>query len=153
MPNIASVLKDEITRLARREIRKETQKLKKASAQYRRDIAELKRQLSDSQRRLALVEEQVFNKESLPVEEEPDKTVRFTAQGLRSQRKRLGFSAKEYAKLAGVSLQSIYNWEHEVSRPRKQQIAVLAALRGIGKKEALVRLEQLEKKKSRKKRS
>ena len=39
MPNIATVLKDEISRIARKEIRSETAVVKKASAQYRRDIA------------------------------------------------------------------------------------------------------------------
>jgi len=43
MANIESVLKEEITRLARKEIRKETEGLKKASAQYRTEIAALKR--------------------------------------------------------------------------------------------------------------
>ena len=33
MPNIATLLKDEISRLSRREIRKEVQPLRKASAQ------------------------------------------------------------------------------------------------------------------------
>jgi N-acetylneuraminic acid mutarotase len=53
MPNIASVLKEEILRLARKEARSETNALKKASAQYRRDIAALKRQITDLQRKVA----------------------------------------------------------------------------------------------------
>jgi DNA-binding transcriptional regulator YiaG len=73
--------------------------------------------------------------------------VRFTATGLRSQRKRLGLSATDYAQLVGVSAQSIYNWEREITRPRKEQIAILAALRGMGKKEAQARLRQLAKQK------
>ena len=73
--------------------------------------------------------------------------VRFTATGLRSQRKRLGLSAADYAQLVGVSAQSIYNWEREIARPRKEQIAVLAALRGMGKREAQARLRQLAKQK------
>ena len=35
MPNMAAVLKEEISRLARREIRSETTSLKKASTQYK----------------------------------------------------------------------------------------------------------------------
>ena len=46
MPNIASVLKDEILRLARKEVRTATEGLKKASAAYRSDIAGLKRQVA-----------------------------------------------------------------------------------------------------------
>ncbi len=50
MPNLAQVLKDEIRRLARRQIKAELGPARKASAQYRRDIAALKRQLRDQAR-------------------------------------------------------------------------------------------------------
>jgi len=42
MPNIAALLKSEISRLSRREIRKEVQPLRKAAAAHRREIAALK---------------------------------------------------------------------------------------------------------------
>ena len=47
MSNIAAALKAEIIRLARRELRDETAKLKKASAHYRSDIAALKRRSAE----------------------------------------------------------------------------------------------------------
>ena len=43
MPNVQSVLRHEIQRLARTEIRSELEATKKAVAQHRREIAELKR--------------------------------------------------------------------------------------------------------------
>ena len=43
MPNLQSVLKQEIQRLARKGVRYELEATKKAVAQHRRDIAELKR--------------------------------------------------------------------------------------------------------------
>jgi hypothetical protein len=43
MPNVASVLKSEIARVARKEVRAEIASLKKAASAYRSDIAELKR--------------------------------------------------------------------------------------------------------------
>ena len=54
MPNIAAVLKDEISRIARKEIRSETAVLKKASAQYRKEIAALKRQVSNLQGKVSI---------------------------------------------------------------------------------------------------
>ncbi|MDZ4073711.1 MAG: hypothetical protein U1E04_03055 [Hylemonella sp.] len=48
MANFASLLKTEISRIARKEIRAETEILKKASAQYRSDIAALKRRLAEA---------------------------------------------------------------------------------------------------------
>ena len=47
MSNIATVLKAEISRIARKEIRAETESLKTQSTHYRSQIAALKRQLAD----------------------------------------------------------------------------------------------------------
>jgi len=149
MPNIAAVLRDEITRLTRKELRSQTEGLKKASSQHRRDIASLKRQVLKLERQVSLLERQVIKE--TPAPEISKIAVRFTAKGLRSQRKRLGLSAAEYGKLAGVTSQAIYQWERETAHPRKKQITILAALRGIGKKEALARLQQLAKRQPRNK--
>ncbi len=143
MPNIATVLKEEILRLARKEVRRQTGALKKASAQYRKDIAEMKRQVSDLQRKVTFLERQMPEDISSQVTEADAQRVRFTAKGLCSQRKRMGLSAADYGKLIGVTGQTIYSWESETSRPRKQQVARIATLRGIGKREARTRLEQL----------
>jgi len=153
MPNIATVLRDEITRLARKELRNHTEGLKKASAQHRRDIAQLKRQVLKLERQVSLLERQASKKTPVAQAGPDAAPLRFTAKGLRSQRQRLGLSASDYAKLAGVTSRSIYNWEQEVARPRQEQIAVLATLRGIGKKEAQARLRQLAQAKPGKKKS
>ncbi|UCE48433.1 MAG: helix-turn-helix domain-containing protein, partial [Phycisphaerales bacterium] len=129
MPNIATVLKEEILRLARKEVRRQTATLKKASVQYRKDIAEMKRRVSDLQRKLTTLEKQVLKGVSSQVAEVDAERVRFTARGLCSQRKRLGLSAADYGKLVGVTGQTIYSWESGASRPRKQQVVRIAALR------------------------
>jgi DNA-binding transcriptional regulator YiaG len=143
MPNIATVLKEEILRLARKEVRTQTNVLRKASAQYRKDIAEMKRRLSDLQRKVVPLEKQVLKDVSSQVPEVEANRVRFTAKGLRSQRKRLGLSAGDYGKLIGVTDQTVYNWERETAWPRRQQVAVIASLRHMGKRDAYARLEQL----------
>jgi DNA-binding transcriptional regulator YiaG len=143
MPNLASVLKDEIRRLARKEVKSETGVTKRASAQYRRDIAELKRITSDLSRRIAFLERQ----EKRRVAERPTKKaaegLRFSPRWLKTHRERLGLSAADYAKLVGVSSLTIYNWETGKSKPRQEGLAALAAIRGLGKREALKRLEML----------
>ena len=143
MANIATVLKEEILRLARKEVRRQTGALKKASGQYRRDIAEMRRRVSDLQRKVTLLERQMPKDISPRVTQADAQRMRFTAKGMCSQRKRLGLSAANYGKLIGVTGQTIYSWESETSRPRKQQVARIAVLRGIGKREAQTRLEQL----------
>lgn len=41
-----------------------------------------------------------------------------------------------------ASGQSIYNWEHVKTSPRKEQLIALGSIRGIGKVEARARLEE-----------
>ena len=79
---------------------------------------------------------------ALPV---PEKVgdVRFRADGLKSHRAKLGLSAKDYGRLVGVAAITVYQWESGKSKPRKAQVAKLAAVRGMGKREAEKRLELL----------
>jgi DNA-binding transcriptional regulator YiaG len=44
--------------------------------------------------------------------------------------------------LIGASGQSVYKWEEGKSRPRQKNLTAIAAIRSIGKKEALARLQQ-----------
>ena len=142
MPNIASALKEEIVRLARKELRSETERLKKASSQYRSDIAALKRRVEALEKQVSHFEKK--SKSSQKLEGSAETTpVRFSAKGLGSQRQRLALSAAEMGLLLDVSAQTIYNWEAGKSRPRQQQLAAIAALRGLGKRQIKVRLTEL----------
>lgn len=142
MPNVAALLKQEITRLARKEDRGAIDPLKKASAQHRRAIAALRRQIAQLQRQFATLGRRLEKGAGAAPAAPEGPKVRFVARGLRSHRARLGLSAAEYGKLVGVSAQSIYNWEQGAARPRAAQLAALVALRGIGKREAQARLQQ-----------
>ncbi len=154
MPNVAVVLKQEIARLARREIRSQTRGLRKAATQGRRDIAELKRQASKLQGVIARLERQLRKGGAPEASETNGETVvRFKAQGVRAQRRRLGVSAAEYAKLLGVTAHTVYKWEHGAARPRKRLLSTLAALRTLGKREAAARLSELGKSAKGKKKS
>jgi len=143
MPNIAALLREEISRLSRKEVRRQVEVTKKASTQHRRHIAALRRQVARLERQISLLSRRVGGNRPAAAADANTKRMRFVAKGLRSQRGRLDLSAGEYGKLVGVSAQSIYNWERGVAHPRGPQLAALAALRSIGKKEARVRLEQL----------
>ena len=154
MPNIAAVLKEEIRRLARKEVKTSTKTTKQAVAQYRRDIANLKRLVQAQQKRIAFfVAQSQKQGDQPPADEEPLMGVRYSARSVRAQRKRLGLSAEDYGRLVGVSGLTIYNWEHSKARPRKAQLAALIAVRGIGKREALKRISALGKQAESKRRS
>jgi ribosome-binding protein aMBF1 (putative translation factor) len=143
MPNIGTVLKAEISRLSRKESRSQIDATKKAAAQHRRDIATLKRQVTQLERQVRLLARRTLGAIPAASGDAPEKRVRFVAKGLRTQRGKLGLSAAQFGALIGVSAQSIYNWERESAHPRGEQISKLAALRGIGKREAEARLAQM----------
>jgi DNA-binding transcriptional regulator YiaG len=135
MTTLAVALKEEIRRLARKEIKAATQTTAKAVAQHRREIAKLKRQIRAQEKKIAYLQK------GKPTPQKVDEPVRFSARSVKAQRTRLGLSAADYARLVGVSPLTIYNWEQGKSRPRQEQLAQLVAVRGIGKREALKRLK------------
>jgi DNA-binding transcriptional regulator YiaG len=143
------MLKSEISRLSRREIRKEIQPLRKAAAMHRREIAALKRTIAALDRRArSLAKSATRQANESTVSDE--RQTRFVAKGLVSLRKRLGLSAADLARLLGVSMQSVYNWEHKKAAPRREQVASIAALRSVGKREARKRLDAASRPKKRK---
>ena len=144
MADLAGALKEEIRRLARKEIKAETGATKQAVAQYRREIANLKRQVAEQNKKIAFLAAQEKKRLEEPqADEEAVESARFSARSVKAQRERLDLSAADYAKLVGVSMVTIYNWEKGETRPRKEQLAALVAVRGIGKRETLAKLELL----------
>jgi len=144
MPNLASILKEEITRLARKEVKAQIGVTKRASAQYRRDIAELKRLVQGLAKRVAFLEAQERKRMVPPKVKAPPEGTRFSPRWVKAQRQRLELSAADYGKLVGVSALTVYNWESGKSKPRKGPLAALAAVRNLKKREALKRLEVLD---------
>ncbi len=140
MPNIASVLKEEIARVARKEGRAETQQLKKSSAHFRSDIAALKRRIAALEQLVARLGKAAGKKPATASPDELTGSFRFSASGLLAQRKRLGLSAAEAGRLLGVSDQSVYKWENGKTRPRASQFSAIAELRSLSKKQAAARL-------------
>ena len=140
MPNIASLLKAEITRLCRREIKRDLAVIRKANVAYRHNIAALRRQVAALEQKAGQLARRAQNAASAAPPGLPERPVRFVSKGLKSLRKRLGLSAAQLATLIDVSEQSVYNWETKKATPRKEQLAKLIELRGIGKREVQQRL-------------
>ncbi len=142
MSNVASVLKEEISRVARKEIRRETSSLKKSSTIHRSEIAALKRrvlELEGQLRRLGRAGESA--KPSAAKDDSVSPGTRFSAKGMAAQRRRLGLSAAECGLLIGASPQSIYNWEEGKARPRAQHLPAIFAIRNLGRRQASEILE------------
>lgn len=146
MPNIAAVLKTEIARIARKEVRSQTEEIRKSSAQYRSHIAALRKRIDELERQLKRVGKSAGRSAPAAAAESDDEGTsrRFSATRLAAHRRKLGLSAADFATLLGVSGQSVYKWEHGESRPRARQLEAIAAVRGIGKREAAARLAKLQ---------
>ena len=138
MPNIASILKAEISRVARKEVRTEIETLKRASAQHRSSIAALRRQIDSLQKELRRASKGAARAQPAPdaagaSAQAPAR--RFSANRLSAHRSKLGLSAAAYGQLVGVSGQTIYHWEQGKARPRAAQLESLATVRGLGKRD------------------
>ncbi|MBA3024338.1 MAG: helix-turn-helix domain-containing protein [Gammaproteobacteria bacterium] len=137
MANLTSMLKDEISRISRKELRGETDKLKKTSTQYRSEIASLKRRTSTLEQQVGRLEKLVSKLAGGEApSSEPASKPRFTAKGFKSHRNRLGLSAEAVGSLLGVSAQTVYSWEAGKSSPRASQMERVVALRALGKRAA-----------------
>lgn len=141
MANIASLLKTEIARIARKEVRAEVESLKKTNSQHRSLIAQLRREVAALQKQLRQV-----NRERAAAANETkasDRKYRFSATRLAAHRTKFGLSAADYGKLAGVSGNTLYLWEQGKSRPKPEQVQRLGMLKGLSHKAALAQLEQI----------
>ena len=165
MAGLATALKEEISTLARREVRRQTASADKAAARCVRDIAALKREVQAIESGLAA------SLATLPPgpAPAPKKTSgraspsrraarkvsaasasvkapsrrAFSAEALKAHRQRLGLSADNYGKLFGASAMSVYNWEQGKARPRTSSVDAWTAIRRIGRREAAKRLASL----------
>lgn len=147
MPNIGSMLKEEISRISRKQARALVEPMKKQVASQRSELVALKRQCAELKRELAAVHRgrgRTAAAESNGAAEaaESGRRSRFSAAGVKSLRQRLGLSAESLGKLLDVSGQSIYNWENGKVRPRPAQVERLAELRGTGKRKIKAMLEE-----------
>ena len=142
----ARAIRDEVARIAKRELKTQITAVKSHTATLRRDNAELKRQVKELQRKVKLLEKQESRRVQGSQENAPRELAegaRFSPSWVKAHRKKLGFSAEDYAKLVGVHKLTIYKWEKGESKPRQEQFALWVAIRGLGKREAIQRLALL----------
>ena len=155
MPDIGRVLKEEIQRLARKEVKAATVALRKDNALLKRVAADHKRRIAKLERenRSLLTDAMKRRRESLEVTGKEIDEARITAKMIRAMRSKLGLSQVELAKLLDVNSQTVYQWEHKEGRLsfRGNAKAALIAIRKLNRQEAQQRLEALSAKKMKKK--
>ena len=145
MPNIATVIKEETIRIARKEIKAALTPLKKQNADLKRTNADLKRRISqleqDCKKLLNNAGKQ--QKETEVASSDDDDKARITAKMVKSIRERLGLSPGDFGKLVGVSRLTVYQWEKKQGRLnfRGDSKARIVEVRGMKKAEAVKKLE------------
>lgn len=149
MTTFAASLKKEIARVARKVLRDEISSLRRGSATYRSEIAALKRKLKSLESQVKALGRSTPQAEPArkpPSRNEaprakPGRKVVFGAAEFLALRQHLGFTQAQMGKLVGASSLSIYKWESGQVTPRAAQLEKILAIRKIGKREALARIQ------------
>jgi len=132
---IESMIKAEIQRLARREIRSTFRPLKREVRSMRLKVSGLMKGFGTLNR---ITKEQAQRaKEQFKLEASPEeiKIARFSPARIRALRLKKGLSQKELGMLVGVSLGTIVLWEKGKLTPKAERKGSLVALRKLGKRE------------------
>ena len=152
--NVMSVLKAEISRLARKEAKAIVSPVQKASAAYRRLIASLRKQVASLQKEIDMLKRAAPKADKvLGAKTEPEGRFWITGRGVKAMRMRTGLTQAKFGKLVGVSVPTVVNWEKakgKVEIRRKETMARLQELKGKGKREVAEMLGGKKEKKARK---
>ncbi len=132
MPNFAGVLKTEIRRLARKEAREAVTPLRKLVAALRRRSAQQRKQIAELQK---VAKRSTKSVRAAEAPESESSQIRFSPTWVKRHRKKLKMSRRVYAKLVGVSAQSIFGWESGRTRPRRSALESWRRIRGMGVRE------------------
>ena len=145
MGKVEGIIKSEIVRLARSEIRKicvplgrDVWFLKSAVSQLRKAVLTLQRITASQQKEL--------EKGKTPLEATPEevKESRFSPRLIGSLRRHLGITQKELAILTGVTVGAAHLWEIGQFKPSMKKKAVMVALRKLSRREVRKLLEEKE---------
>jgi DNA-binding transcriptional regulator YiaG len=132
---IESMIKAEIQRLARREIRSTFRPLKREVRSMRLKLSGLMKGFGTLNR---ITKEQVQRaSEQFKLESSPEeiKIARFSPARIRALRLKKGLSQKEFGMLIGVSLGTVVLWEKGKITPKAERKGALIALRKLKKRE------------------
>ena len=148
MPNFTQSFKAEVIRLSRKEIKAAIGPVRKPSIAAKKAVAELNKRLSLLEKSVAALQKQLSRCEAAaPVvaKSEEGKKARITGKGMRSLRKKLRLTGAEFAKLLGVSLPNVYQWEQKNGpiRVRQTTKAAILGVRDFGSREAKAKLAEM----------
>ena len=143
MGKVGSIIKSEIERLAKREMRQVSVPLGRDVRSLKNKVSQLRKSVLSLERFTAQKQKELSNREiRLEAPPEEIKQSRFSPRLLQSLRKRLEITQKELAILAGVSLGAAHLWETGKFKPKDNKMGVLLALRKLNRREVRELLNQ-----------
>ena len=142
MAKLEMILKAEIVRLSKREMRKVTVPLGREVRSLKGTVSHLRKTVSLLEKFAARQQSEMASDRSrLQAAPEEMKKARFSPRLIRLLRKRLRITQRELAALAGVTVGAIYQWEQGLFEPRNDKKGALVALRKLGRREVKKLLE------------
>ncbi len=135
MAKFESVLRDEIVRLARKEIRRLGSKGNEDLKRLKKRVADLQMELEQLKRARARDLAKGRLEAAKTTVAKTDGQVRLSAGLIKKLRKRLNVSQPELAALVDVSPAAVGFWESEKTQPRPQVKARVVALRSLGRRD------------------
>lgn len=142
MGKVEAIIKSEIVRLAKREIRKISAPLGRDVRALKGTVSQLRRTVLALERFTALQKRESEKKISFEATPEEVGASRLSPRLIRSLRKRLGISQRELGRLTGVTPLAVYQWETGTFKPKKEKKAMLVGLRKLGRRDARKLLEE-----------
>ncbi len=149
MGKVESMIKSEIVRLAKREVKKMALPLKGEIKSLKGIVSQLRKSLLSLQRVSPIgVKEKKIPAEVTPAEV---KSARFSPRLIRSLRKRLGITQRELALLTGVTVGAIHKWESGKFKPAMEKREIMVRLRKMGRRDVRKMIEDKKSQKGEKK--
>ena len=135
MAKLESIIKSEIQRLAKHEVRSVYRPLRKEVWGLKLKLSNLIKNFTVLDR---LAKEIVKTKSTEPkLEASPEeiKASRLTPERIRGLRKKLGISMRELGVLVGATTGAVLSWEKGKFKPQREKKAALVALRKVRKRD------------------
>ena len=144
MPDVAIVLKEEISRIARKEIRARVDPLKKQVIDLRRRLRAAEATLLQLQKTTNKTANTVSRQSGAIVPDvEETRQIRISPNSVKKLRTRLRLTQAQMAQLVDVSTNTVVRWEQGTSSPRGGSRAVIASMRSMGIKQVKKQLEKM----------
>ena len=142
MPTLATLLKEEISKIVRKEVQDQVRDLNKTVREQRDALARLEKQLGPAKAKAATksaTAKPAVAKPAAKVSQasagDKRKQLRIAPDTIKKHRKRLKLSQADLGKLLNVSTNTVLRWEAGTSKPRSKHLPRLGQLRTISKRD------------------